>query len=101
MKQQHYSPTRGEVLEPTDARQANSRKMNLRVLIFSTSLIVLVFAGFVLAFLYATPAPMDGSSQEGAQSWTSHQRSPGTEALAVDDSTGKSRKGRAAISAAA
>ena len=68
MKQQHYSPTRGEVLEPTDARQANSRKMNLRVLIFSTSLIVLVFAGFVLAFLYATPAPMDGSSQEGAQS---------------------------------
>jgi hypothetical protein len=68
VKQQHYSPTRGEVLEPTDARQANSRKMNLRVLIFSTSLIVLVFAGFVLAFLYATPAPMDGSSQEGAQS---------------------------------
>ena len=68
MKQQHYSPTRGEVLESTDARQANSQKANLRVLIFSTSLIVLVFAGFVLAFLYATPAPMDGSLQEGAQS---------------------------------
>ena len=68
MKQQHYSPTRGEVLEPTEARQANSRKTNLRVLIFSTGLIVLIFAGFVLAFLYATPARMDGSSQEGVQS---------------------------------
>lgn len=68
MKQQHHSPTRGEVLEPTEARQANSRKTNLRVLIFSTGLIVLIFAGFVLAFLYATPARMDGSSQEGAQS---------------------------------
>ena len=63
MKQQHYSPTRGEVLEPTEARQANSRKANLRVLIFSTGLIVLIFAGFVLAFLYATPARMDGSSK--------------------------------------
>ena len=85
MKQQHYSPTRGEVLEPTEARQANSRKANLRVLIFSTGLIVLIFAGFVLAFLYATPARMDGSSQEVAPSGADQECSPSTEASAFND----------------
>jgi hypothetical protein len=60
---QQYSPSRGEVLEPTEARQASPRMMNFRVLVFSTALIVVIFAGFVLAFLYKTPPQMDGTSQ--------------------------------------
>lgn len=93
MKQQHYSPTRGEVLEPTEARQANSRKANLRVLIFSTGLIVLIFAGFVLAFLYATPARMDGSSQEGAQSGQTNNVPPAPKPL--PSTTGPENPGKA------
>jgi type II secretory pathway component PulL len=59
---QQYSPTKGEVLEPTEARQASSRKMNFRVLIISTALIVVIFAAFTIVFLYQTPASMDASS---------------------------------------
>jgi hypothetical protein len=59
---QQYSPTEGEVLTPTDARQASPRKMNLRVLVISTALIVAIFAAFVIAFLYQTPSSMDGNS---------------------------------------
>jgi hypothetical protein len=65
---QQYSPTKGEVLEPTEARQANPRKMNLRVLIFSTALITVIFAGFLFAFLHKTPPQMDGSTQNSEQS---------------------------------
>jgi hypothetical protein len=93
VKQQHYSPTRGEVLEPTEARQANSRKTNLRVLIFSTSLIVLIFAGFVLAFLYATPPRMDGSTQDGAQTGQATSVPPAPKSLpstAAPENPGKS-----------
>jgi hypothetical protein len=41
--------------------------MNLRVLIYSTALITLIFAGFVVAFMYETPPRMDASSGGGAQ----------------------------------
>jgi hypothetical protein len=63
VKQQHYSPTQGEVLEPTEARQANSQKTNLRVLVFSTLLISLIFLGFILAFFYASPSPQPPATQ--------------------------------------
>ncbi|AGK59265.1 hypothetical protein HYPDE_37968 [Hyphomicrobium denitrificans 1NES1] len=62
MARQQYSPTKGEVLEPTDARQASPRKMNFRVLIISTALIVVIFAAFTIAFFYQTPPSMDASS---------------------------------------
>jgi hypothetical protein len=65
---QHYSPTKGEVLEPTEARQASPRKMNLRVLIFSTALIAVIFAGFIFAFSHKTPPQMDGTTQNSEQS---------------------------------
>ena len=68
MARQHYSPTKGEVLEPTEARQASPRKTNLRVLIFSTALITVVFAGFIFAFFYKTPPQMDGTTQNSEQS---------------------------------
>jgi hypothetical protein len=62
-RQHDYSPTKGEVLGTTEARQANSRKMNLRVLIVSTALIIAIFAAFVIAFLYQTSPRMDGTDQ--------------------------------------
>jgi hypothetical protein len=60
--QQQYSRSKGEVLEPTEARQASSRKMNFRVLVISTTLIAIIFAAFFIAFLYKTPPDMDASS---------------------------------------
>jgi hypothetical protein len=39
--------------------------MNLRVLVISTALITVIFAGFVLAFLYQTPPRMDGTDKTG------------------------------------
>ena len=62
MERQKYSPTKGEVIEPTDARQASPRKMNFRVLVISTGLIIAIFAAFTIAFFKKTPAPMDASS---------------------------------------
>jgi hypothetical protein len=67
-RQQQYSPTKGEVLGTTEARQANSRKMSMRVLVISTALITIIFAGFILAFLYQTPARMDGTDKTGVVS---------------------------------
>ena len=68
MARQQYSPTKGEVVGTTDARQANSRKMNLRVLVISTALITAIFLGFVIAFLYQTPGRMDGTDKTGVVS---------------------------------
>lgn len=68
MTRQQYSPTKGEVLSTTEARQASPRKMNLRVLIISTTLIVVIFAGFLLVFLYQTPSKMDGTDKTGVVS---------------------------------
>jgi len=59
---QQYSPTKGEVLGPTEARQASPRKMNFRVLLISTALIIAIFAVFTIVFFNKTPAPMDASS---------------------------------------
>ncbi len=60
--EQKYSPRQGEVLEPTDARQASPRKMNLRVLF--ASLTIAAIAGIVLVagFWNTTPTSMDYSS---------------------------------------
>jgi hypothetical protein len=54
------------VLEPTDARQASPRRMNLRVLI--GSMLGLAVIGSVLLFIFfkATPAGMD-SRPTGAE----------------------------------
>jgi hypothetical protein len=71
VERQKYSPTKGEVIEPTDARQGSPRKMNLRVLVISTGLIIAIFAAFTIAFFNKTPAPMDASS--GPQPSTSAQ----------------------------
>lgn len=73
---QRYSPTRGEVLSQTEARQASPRKANFRVLIISTALIVIIFAGFTLAFMYATPPRMDGQSTSAPQSAPSTAQPP-------------------------
>ncbi|CEJ87611.1 MAG: hypothetical protein J0H37_01540 [Hyphomicrobium denitrificans] len=62
MERPKYSPTKGEVIEPTDARQANRKTMNFRVLLISTALIVAIFAGFVIVFFNKTSKPMDASS---------------------------------------
>jgi len=63
---QQYSPTKGEVLDPTEARQASPRKTNFRVLLISTALIIAIFAGFVIAFLYQTPPELSSSPGSGS-----------------------------------
>jgi len=64
---ERYSPTEGEVLTPTEARQASPRTMNFRVLVVSTALITLIFAAFVAVFFLQTPPSMDGSEASGVQ----------------------------------
>jgi hypothetical protein len=60
--QQKYSPSEGEVLESTDARQASPRKMNFRVLLGSLTLAAIVGIVLVAGFWSATPTSMDYSS---------------------------------------
>jgi hypothetical protein len=62
VERQQYSPAKGEVLSATEARQASPRKMNFRVLLISTALIIAIFAAFTIAFFNKTPEPMDASS---------------------------------------
>lgn len=68
MARQQYSPTKGEVVGTTEARQASPRKMNFRVLVISTALITAIFLGFVIVFLYQTPPAMDGTDKTGVVS---------------------------------
>ncbi len=60
--EQKYSPSKGEVLEPTDARQASSKKMNFRVLLASLTLAAVVGVVLVAGFWHTTPTSMDYSS---------------------------------------
>ncbi len=60
--EQKYSPRQGEVLEPTDARQASPRKMNLRVLFASLTLAAVAGIVLVAGFWNTTPTSMDYSS---------------------------------------
>ena len=57
-----YSPTTGEVLDPTEARQASPRKTNFRVLLVSMTIAVVVGIVLVANFWNKTTTPMDYSS---------------------------------------
>lgn len=81
LTKERYSPTEGEVLGTTDARQANSRKMTFRILIFSTALIILIFAGFVFGFFNATPPDMDARTTPGVEGQASGNSPPATKPL--------------------
>ncbi|WP_181336296.1 hypothetical protein [Hyphomicrobium methylovorum] len=78
MANQKYSPTEGEVVGTTDVRQGNSKKMNLRILIFSTTLLALIFAGFLFGFFSATPPQMDGTAPPTAHTQPSGTMAPAT-----------------------
>jgi hypothetical protein len=62
MQPQQDSRAHGEVLDPTEARQANPRKMNFRVLLASMVLAVAVGIVLVAGFWQMTPNRMDASS---------------------------------------
>ncbi len=62
MQPQHDPRSRRDTLEPTEARQASPRKMNLRVLIGSMALAVVVGVILVTGFWRATPPRQDASS---------------------------------------
>jgi hypothetical protein len=70
---------RTEVLTPTEARQASSRKQNLRVLIMSTGLAIVVAAILYYA-IYANPQSAIGvpqvTSEEPAVTDTRAPESP-------------------------
>ena len=69
MKQPRYSPTRGESLEPTEARQGGPQKMGLRVLLISTAIVAIVLIGFWVVFLQTTTPEMStsGTNVNGQQ----------------------------------
>ncbi len=62
MAEQTYSRARGEVLQPTDARQASPRKANFRVLIVSMALAAVVGFALVAGYWKTTPTAMDYSA---------------------------------------
>jgi hypothetical protein len=62
MQPQQDPRARGEVLDPTEARQANPRKMNFRVLLVSMALSVVAGVILVAGFWHETPPRVDASS---------------------------------------
>jgi hypothetical protein len=62
MQPQQDSRAQGEVLDPTEARQANPRKMSFRVLLASMALAVAVGVVLVVGFWRETPPRVDASS---------------------------------------
>ena len=59
MKNPNTATPSGTVLDPTEARQASPRRMNLRVLIGSMVGIVVIGAVLLFMFFKATPPGMD------------------------------------------
>lgn len=62
MQPKEDSSTGRRVLDPTEARQANPRKMNFRVLLASMALAVVVGFVLVAGFWRTTPPSVDASS---------------------------------------
>jgi hypothetical protein len=62
MQPEHDVRARRRTLDPTEARQANPRKMNLRVLLVSLGLAAVLGAILVVGFWQTTPSEMDASS---------------------------------------
>jgi hypothetical protein len=62
MQPQHDPRARGEVLNPTEARQASPRKTNFWVLLVSMALAVVAGVVLVGGFWHATPPRVDASS---------------------------------------
>jgi hypothetical protein len=62
MQPEHDFRARRGTLDPTEARQANPRKMNLRVLLASLGLAAVLGAILVVSFWQTTPSRMDASS---------------------------------------
>ncbi len=62
MQPQSDPRVRRPTIRPTEARQASPRKMNLRVLLASMALAVVVGAILVAGFWHQTPPSVDASS---------------------------------------
>lgn len=62
MQPEHDFRARRGTLDPTEALHANPRKMNLRVLLVSLGLAVVLGAILVVSFWQTTPSEMDASS---------------------------------------
>ncbi len=62
MQPQRDPRSNREILEPTDARQANPRKTNFRVLLASMAIAVVVGVVLVSGFWHETPPNVDASS---------------------------------------
>lgn len=73
-----------EVLTPTESRQASPRTMNLRVLVYSLTVLIAIGAALLTAFWLATPSQLNEpagpatSETRGAPTTTDPAAAPST-----------------------
>ena len=75
MNPQQDPRARRDSIDPTEARQASPRKMNLRVLIGSMVLAIVIGVVLIGGFWHETPARVDASSG-GNPSQNTEQTTP-------------------------